>query len=203
MKEEHLYNYIDIVERVLAYIYVRKIFLRYAEHQISYSPFFQGLEKDDGVNNIYQIGEEIVIDMFPKMSHDFSDIGTYVQSLWAAEVLLRLQIYSHLTFEAIFIYMPLDLIYQCFFVYHEMDFTHMEKRFDEERAKTSVLGFLLKRRKIKMSELSKKLSISYQTLVSLKNRRLDIKKTSFDTIYKLATYFNVRPETIAEIEVGR
>jgi len=203
MKEEHLYDYIDIVERVLAYIYVQKIYLKYAEHQISYSPFFQGLEKDDRVNNLYQIGEEIVADMFPKISHDFSNVGSYVQSLWAAEVLLRLQIYSHLTFEAIFIYMPLDLIYQCFFVYHEMDFAHMEQRFDEERAKTSVLGFLLKRRKIKMSDLSKKLSIPYQTLLSLKNRRLDIKKTSFDTVYKLATYFNVRPETIVEIEVDK
>ena len=201
MKEDHLYEYSDIVERILAFGYERKVYLKYLEHQISYAPFFLGLEKDDGVNNRYLIGEEVIADMFPEMSHDFSNIGFYVQTLWASEVLLRLQVHSHLTFEAIFIYLPLEVIYQCFFIYHEMDFSQMNIRFDEEREKSNVFALLLKRRKVKMTTLSEKTRIPYRTLVGFKSGQSKIKNASFDTVYKLATYFNVRPETIAEIEI--
>ena len=202
MKEEHIYDYIDVVERVLAFAHVRQIYFKHVEHQISYSSFFQGLEKDNSVNNRYLLGEELTFEIFPEVIHDFSDVPSFNQTTWVSQVLLQLQAYSKLTFEAIFIYLSLETIYQCFHVYHEMDFSQMNKRFDEERKKASILGRLLKQRKIKMTELSKKLDIPYDTLLGLKLGRLDIKKTSFNNVYKLASYFHVRPETIAEIEVA-
>ena len=202
MKEEHIYNYIDVVERVLAFAYVRQIYLKHVEHQISYSSFFQGLEKDNYVNNRYLIGEELTFELFPEVIHDFSDVPSFIQSTWVSQVLLQLQAYSKLTFEAIFIYMSLETIYDCFHLYHEMDFSQMNKRFDEERKKSSILGRLLKQRKVRMTKLSKIIGISYITLTSLKSGKLDIKKASFETVYKLASYFHVRPETIAEMEVA-
>ena len=202
MKEEHIYDYIDVVERVLAFAYVRKIYLKHVEHQISYSSFFQGLEKDNYVNNRYILGEELTFEIFPEVIHDFSDVPSFVQTTWVSQVLLQLQVHSKLTFEAIFTYMSLETIYKCFYLYHEMDFSQMNKRFDEERNKCSVLARLLKQRKLKMTVLSKATGIPYITLVGLKSGKQNIKKTSFETVYKLASYFHVRPETIAEIEVA-
>ena len=60
---------------------------------------------------------------------------------------------------------------------------------------------LLKKYKYSLNKISENTGISYETLYSIKQRRREAEKASFATIVKISNVFNVRPETIAELEI--
>ena len=86
-------------------------------------------------------------------------------------------------------------------LYHEMDFSHIVKEFKRLFEQESVFSKLLKKYKYSLNKISENTGISYETLYSIKQRRREAEKASFATIVKISNVFNVRPETIAELEI--
>ena len=124
---------------------------------------------------------------------------TYLQ-----EVLYELFTFYHrskLSFECIFLYIPLTKIYELFPLYHEMDFSHVVKLFNELYEKESAFSILLKKYKYSLKEIAERIGVPYDTLYSFKQRRRDIKKINIESALKLSNIFNVRIETIAEIRI--
>ena len=198
MNSQYLYEYANIFERVLSTSYEYNYSTSAIERLISYSSFFQSIEKDN--NGFAPIISEsaLIKSFFPNFKKDLSDIPVYNQCLWVAEAFLRIQGETGLTFECIFLYIPIKTMYEYFPLYHEMDFSHIIKEFKRLYLENSALGLLIERYHYSLMDIAKRVGVSYDLISSLKNRRRDIKKTNVDIVIKLSLIFNVRVETIAE-----
>ena len=199
MNSIYLYDYANWFERVLAVAYVRQYSLNGLERLISYSPFFQKIERDSLMAPVID-DYTLIRTFFPYMKINLDEIPVYNQCLWAAESYLRIQKETGLTFEAIFLYCPIKKMYEYFELFHEMDFSQIVNEFKGLYLKQSILDILLKRFKYTIAYVTEKTSISSETLYSVKSRRRDIKKLNVESVTKIANVFNVRIETIAELK---
>ena len=198
MNSNYLYDYVNLLERVFSFGYKTNYSTSAIERAISYSSFFQKIEKNESPI----INDSLLLTaLFQENSINLEVIPVYNQCLWAAEAYLRIQNECHLSFEAIFIYIPINKMYDYFPLYHEMDFSHIVKEFLSLYEKKSVFSLLLEKYNFALNNVSNDIGISYETLYSLKQRRRDIKKISVETGKAIADYFNVRLETLAEIKL--
>ena len=90
-------------------------------------------------------------------------------------------------------------MYHYFPLYHEMDFAQIINEFLRLYSLESVLSLLLKKYHYSLRKVSEKTNIPYDTLYSIKQRRRELSKTSFEVLFKLSKIFNVRLETISQI----
>jgi len=198
MNSNYLENYIDLLERIFSAAYEYKYSSSALEKNISYSHFFQRVEADDNFSPIL-CDSSLVNEVLPELKIDLSDVPVYKECLWAAESYLRIQKETNFTFELIFLYIPLQKMYEYFPIYHEMDFSQIIKEFNRLYKDKSVFNLLINHYLFKIKDISKITNISYSTLASLNSRRRDIKKVNVETISKLARFFRVRVETLSEI----
>lgn len=198
MNNQYLYEYTNILEHILSVGYEYNYSTSSLERLISYSSYFQNIEKDNRgfapiINDV-----TIINDFFPNLKIDLLKTKHYNQCLWAAESFLRIQGETGLTFECIFLYISINKMYEYFPLYHEMDFSHIIKEFKHLFEEKSALGLLIEKYHYSLTNIAKQTGISYDLLSSLKQRRRDIKKTSVEVVARLSRIFNVRIETIAE-----
>ena len=200
MNNVYFSEYANMLERVLSAAYELKYSTVALERQISYSTYFQKIEndKDDFAPIITE--NQLIKEIFTDTKVDISSIPVYNQCLWAAESYLHIQGKTSLTFEAIFLYIPIVKMYQYFALYHEMDFSQITNEFLRLYKEKSVLSILGKKYCYSMKYIGEKTSISYDTLLSFKQRKRDISKANYETVYKLSRLFRVRTESIAEIK---
>ena len=201
MNSQYLYEYTNILERVLSTSYEINYSTSSVERLISYSLYFQNIEKDSSGFAPITNDVTLVKNFFSNFEVDLMKIPSYNQCLWAAESYMRIQGETKLTFECIFLYLPIDKMYEYFPLYHEMDFSHIINEFKRLYNEKSVLGLLIEKYHYSLVDIAKKLNVSYDVLSSLKLRRRDIKKASIEIVMKLSQIFNVRIETIAEIKL--
>ena len=201
MNSIYIYDYVGLMERVLSYAYENGYSFRAIEKEIAYSPFFQSLEKNDG-GLAPIIGEK---ELFKSIFHiddaDLMPVPTYNQCLWVAESYLRIQKETRLTFEAIFLYIPITNMFHYFPIYHEMDYSHIIEEFNRLYLERSVLAILLEKHVCSLKSVSDKIGLPYASLYSYKQRRRDIKKMSAEAAYSLSSLFRVRIETLLELHL--
>lgn len=140
----------------------------------------------------------LITKIFGEAPDDLANIPTYKESAWAAESYCHVQKETHLTFEAIFLYIPIKKMYEYFPLYHEMDFFHIVNEFSRLFFKESILSLLLDKREVSMKYISSETGMSYASIFSYKKRRRDIKKMSAEAACKLANILDVRIETLLE-----
>ena len=201
MNSEYLYDYINLFERVLSAGYKLNYSTGAIERAVSYSPFFLKIEGD---NNAFApiINDSVLVKtLFPEHDIDLDKTPVYNQCLWAAEAYLRIQGDTKLTFEAIFLYIPINNMYDFFPLYHEMDFSHIVREFHNLYEQKTIFALLLYKYGYSIIDVSKETNIPTATLYSLKSRRRNIKKVSVEIVKSLSSLFNVRLETFAEIQI--
>ena len=200
MNNNYLNEYVNNLERVLSVSYERMYSNDATQRLISYSSFFQSLENSDYPSAPFTVDRDLIKSLFPELNISLIDIPIYNQCLWAAEAYLRIQDFSKLTFEAIFLYIPINKMYDYFSIYHEMDFSQIVDEFKRLFAAKSVLSLLLNKYHYSVRELSYMTNIPYDTLISLKQRKRDIKKANVEIIVAISRIFHVRVETLAELK---
>ena len=201
MNNNYFYEYVDLLERVLSVAYHNKYSNRMVERAVSYSPFFQKIEKEKDEYASIINDASLMTSLFYDENINLISIPTYNQCLWAAESYLHIQQETRLTFEAIFLYIPIDVMYNYFPLYHEMDFTQIVEEFKRLYKKSSVLDILIENYKYSVKYIADNIGVSCDTLYSYKQRRRDIKKMSAESAYLLANTFKVRVETILELKL--
>lgn len=198
MNSNYLYDYVNLLERVFSFGYQTNYSTSAIERMISYSSFFQKIEKNEST----LINDSLLLaNLFQENNINLETLPVYNQCLWAAEAYLRIQNECRLSFEAIFLYIPINKMYDYFPLYHEMDFSHIINEFISLYKKKSVFSLLLEKYNFTLNNVSKDIGISYETLYSLKQRRRDIKKISVEMGKAISDYFNVRLETLTEIKL--
>lgn len=201
MNNQYLFEYTSVLESILSVGYKHKYVTSSLERLISYSSYFQNIEKDD--RGFAPIANDVALikDFFPNLKIDLLSMPRYNQCLWSAESFLRIQGETRLTFECIFLYIPIDKMYEYFPLYHEMDFSHIIKEFKRLFAEKSALALLIEKYRYSLNDIAQRTGLSYNVLSSLKQRKRDIKKANVEIVTKLSQLFNVRIETIAEIAI--
>ena len=199
MNSLYFEEYANLLERVFSFAYEKKYSLEAVERRISYSPFFQALEIE-GNPRVPIISEgDLLHSLFLDLPTDSDHLPVYRQCTWAAEGYLHILMHCGLPFEAIFLYIPIEKMYSYFPLYHEMDVSELLHEFDRLREKRSVFAILLAKYRYSLAEVSEKTGIPYQTLDSWKKGKRDIAKGAVDNVLKLASFFHVRIETIAQL----
>lgn len=186
------------MERILSVGYQYNCSTSAIERAISYSSFFQNVEKDKNAINVDSI---LIKEIYKELDVDLMKTPIYNQCLWAAEAYIRIQQACRYTFELIFLYLPIKKMYDYFPLYHEMDFSQIIEEFKRLHKKESVLSLLVNKYKYSLVDISNSVGIPYDSLYSLKQRRRDIKKCNIMQSAKLANILNIRIETIAEIKL--
>lgn len=200
MNNNYLYEYVNDLERVFSVSYNKEYSIDAIQKRVSYSGFFQSIEKSNYPSAPIITDKDLIKSLFPELDISLVDIPIYNQCLWAAEAYLRIQDFSKLTFEAIFLYIPINKMYDYFSIYHEMDFSQIVDEFKRLFAAKSVLSLLLDKYHYSVRELSYMTNIPYDTLISLKQRKRDIKKVNIETVVIIADALHVRVETLAELK---
>ena len=202
MNEYYLYEYSNLLERILSYGIYTKVTEDHLEKMIARSSFFQSIEKSNEGSSPITNDISLIKGLFPNRKINMVDVPTYTMSLWASESYIRIQNHTKLSFEAIFLYMPLRDMYRYFHIYHEMDFSQIIDLFLEKQKEKSILEILCERFGYKTKDVARITQIPYDTVQSLKLRRRNFLKTNVEIAYKLASLFKVRIETIAEIQIA-
>ena len=195
-----LFEYSHLLERVLSTAIELKYSLKALETLIANSSFFRKIEKMGRTLPPTITDVELIKDIFVDINVDISKIPEYVQCDWIAEAYITLQDSTHFTFETIFIYLPIAKMVSLFALYHEMSFSEIVNYFNDLYKEKSVLEILMDSYGYSIRYVSNITGIPYSTIFNLKKRRRDIKKVSVDTVACIAKIFNVRVETIAELQ---
>jgi hypothetical protein len=201
MSENYLYEYAGLLERILSFAYAHKYSSSLVERGVSYSPFFQKIERSHIESSPIETEEKLIDDIFGSNHPDSSEVPSYNQCAWAAESYIRIQAKSHLCFECLFLYMPIQTMYSYFPLYHEMDFSAIIAEFERLFKEKTALSILASNYGYTLKEVALKTSLPYDSVYSVAKRRRLPSKASFDMVSKLSSFLNVRPETIAEIEM--
>jgi hypothetical protein len=130
-----------------------------------------------------------------------NSVPSYRECAWAAESYLTIQNETGLTFETIFLVLPIEKMFEYFSLYHEMDFSQIVDEFNEIYKKESILSIVMNRLGYSIKYISESTGLPYDSLSSYKQRRRDIKKMSADSACLLATLLRIRIETLIELRM--
>ena len=152
MEERFFNEYSTMLERVLSTAEKYQYALHAVERYISYSSFFQTVETSH--HGPAPIGNEqhLIDAFFPERKINSNDVPIYNHCLWAADAYIWIQFKTRLSFEAIFLILPLEVMYDRFPIYHEMDFSHIVNYFLERQKEHTIFAILLERYGYKLSE---------------------------------------------------
>ena len=199
MNSLYFEEYANLLERAFSFAYKKNYSWEALQRKISYSPFFQALELP-GNQGAPIIGEEELLrSLFPDLTIDLEDLPVYSPCRWAAESYLHILIHSGLSFEAIFLHLPISRMLSYFPLYHEMDASALLNEFDRLKDVHTVFALLVEKYAYSLTEVAKQTGIPYPTLDSWKKGKRDIRKGAVENIQKLASFFHVRIETIAQL----
>lgn len=187
---------IETLALVLSCGYTHKFNGEVIEKRIANSSYFISIENSKENSFIYKTADSIVRNIYFDIELSNDDFKLYNQSLWLSELYIRIQKETKMTFEAIFIYLPIDKGYEMFVLYHEMDFSQAVDYFISLREKRSILSILMKNKGISIGTLSDASGLSYSMISSLKRREKDITKVSASNFIQISSYLGVRPETL-------
>lgn len=201
MNSYYVFEYAELFGRILSIGYLKEYTTASIERSVSYSSYFQQIEKDNYAFAPLETSSSLVRTVFPDLKDDFTKMPLYNECLWTAEAYMRIQGKTRLTFECIFLYIPIKKMYSYFHIYHEMDFSHIIKRFEELYSEQSALSIIVDKYGYSLEDISQQTGISYNTLYSLKSRRRDIRKINIETASKLSIFLHMRMETICEIKI--
>lgn len=201
MNSYYVFEYAELFGRILSIGYLKEYTTASIERSVSYSSYFQQIEKDNYAFAPLETSTSFFRSVFPDLKDDFAKMPLYNECLWAAEAYMRIQGKTRLTFECIFLYIPIKKMYSYFLIYHEMDFSHIIKRFEELYSEQSALSIIVDKYGYFLEDISQQTGISYNTLYSLKSRRRDIRKINIETASKLSIFLHMRMKTICEIKI--
>ena len=185
-----------VMEIILSFGHDYKFFSEVIERRISYSDFFIAIENKIDVPILYSNTNKILSSFYYELDTSKWSYKIYNQCSWLSELYLKIQRKTGLTFEAIFLYLPINDGLNMFPIYHEMDFQHSIDSFNERYQKHSILFNVMKKSRISIGELANESGLSYSMISSLRTRQKNIGRVAAENLFKIAKCLNVRIETL-------
>ena len=193
-------DYVVKYQDTLGYIIGRAIEEQYSpfhvEHAIAYSSSFSLLEKSDVTEIAFYTSEDIYKEAF-KISkenneYDYNPYGIFG---WIGYTYIRLFFDLKITFELLFILLPIEKMVYMYKLYHEIDYQHALDEVNES-IKYSYLNMIMKRKKISTAKLSTLSGVPFSTISALRYGKRDINKLEASSLLKLSNALCVKMESL-------
>lgn len=192
---DYISKYSDTLAEIIALAKLDKYSFEYIEKTLSSSKMIDEFEYSDITLIAFTSSSRLYRSLFPEAKASINDIALFDSSYWIGETYIRIFLKYKLTFEAIFTYLPLEIMERQYALYHEMDEGQFDEYF-ESLLKENILSKIMSKKSITSVALSKKTNISLSTIRSLKEGKRDIHKISADKLEKIATSLNIKLRTL-------
>lgn len=192
---DYISKYSDTLAEIIALAKLDKYSFEYIERVLSSSKMIDEFEYSDITLIAFTSSSRLYRSLFPDAKASINDIALFDSSYWIGETYIRIFLKYKLTFEAIFTYLPLEIMERQYALYHEMDEGQFDEYF-ESLLKENILSKIMSKKSITSVALAKKTNISLSTIRSLKEGKRDIHKISADKLEKIATSLNIKLRTL-------
>ena len=192
-------DYVNKYQDALSYILSRAVYEKYSfsyiEKVISYSSVFSELEKSNVTQIAFSSYEKNYSILFPDSSNNDFVFNPYDMFSWIGSSYMKLFLSLEITFELLFIILPLPEMMNLYSLYHEMDYTQLLNHV-RELVPFSPLDTIMKNRNISSNKLSELSGVSCPTIKALRYGRRDINKFEAGNLFKVAIHLNVKAESL-------
>lgn len=189
--DDYIEKYIDTLGYIISRAYLEKYSPLYIESIISHSHMIEELEKSNVTTIAFSSSEKIYHDLFPQFENDDYKYNPYDAFGWLAYIYIHLFLKYQITFELLFIILPIEKGLSIYKLYHEMDIRQTYDLF-EELVSYSYLDVIMKKKKMSVKELSLESGVSSSTINSLRYGKRDISKLESAKSYKLSRALNIK-----------
>ena len=192
-------DYITTFQDTLGYIIGRTISNgyspRFVEKTIAYSSAFSLLEKSDITELAFSSSEYIFERMFDINVLNEYEYSPYDVYGWLGYIYIHLFFDLKITFESLFITLPIDEAINMYPLYHEMDYLQ-SLEYVKSKIKYSLLDEIMTCRKLSSLKLSRLSGVSYSTISALRYGKRDINKLEASSLLKLSNALCVKMESL-------
>ena len=189
-------SYLDVLSDILSLAYKYKYSLAAVESRITKSFYFQTLVKNVDDPSLYKNKDLLIKEFFYDLPYKINLVDKYNECYWASEAYLKIISKTGCTFEVVFLYIPIEEMYNYFPIYHEMDFDQIINRFKELFIHKSIIHKASKRLGYSLLDISKETDIPYPTLAALSTRKRDIRNLNGISLYKLSQALHIQIESL-------
>jgi DNA-binding Xre family transcriptional regulator len=194
LSDDYISKYSDTLSYLIARSYKEGYSLDYIEKVISHSLMINELEKSNITIIAFSSMEKIYSEIFTMNDNNF-ELNIYDEFGWVGNIYMHLFLSLKITFESLFLIVPIKEMLDLYNLYHEMSFSQILE-YVKEKNKYSILDIVMKRRDISNSKLSAITGISISTIGALRYSKRDISKLEAHKLLLLANALNVKMETL-------
>ena len=195
LSDDYLEKYID----TLAYILERATYEEYSfdsiQKRIAYSSMINEFEKSNITLIAFSSNESLYQDIFPYKENRGYKHNIYGVYGWIAECYIRLFLELNITFELLFIILPIELMLEKYKLYHEMSFSHVFDLF-HELVLYSYLDNVLKYRSLSTNDLAIKTGIPFSSINALRYNKRDINKLESSKLLTISRVLSIKMESL-------
>lgn len=135
--------------------------------------------------------EQIFFDITNRKIDRDESFGVYNDAYWCGYSYFELRMRTGKPFVLLFLKLPLTKMMELYSIYHEMDISSLLEFFNQLDQEKTILRLLCEERKCSIPKLSSLTGISKTTLSKYNASDVALYKGSFQTIYRIALFFDV------------
>ena len=192
-------DYIEKYSNVLSYLIGRTIRDKYTtsfiERIISYSACFSEFEKSNVTIIAFSSSVDIYNDLFPQFKDNEYTSDPFDEFAWAGQSYIKLFMDLRITFESLFLILPIEEMLSLYKIYHEMAYSQLLD-YVKSKVKYSYLDLWMKRRKFSTRRLATETGISLGTINALRYAKRDISKLEVHKALLIANKLNIKIESL-------
>lgn len=192
---DYLNKYFDALGEVIALAELDGYSFEYIQNIIADSKVVHEFENSNITTIAFSSSNAIYHQLFPNGKASINDIKLFSPCYWIGEAYVRIFLRYKMTFEAIFAYLPISLMYEQYHLYHEMDFNQLYEYF-ESLLKTNVISKFMEIKKMNNSKLSELTNISVETIKAIKSGRRDINKLQSNYLESISNALGIRMRSL-------
>lgn len=177
-----------------------RIFVLGVQNKINLYSFTKALERSEFVSKIEKGQyddyfnhplEAIFFDITKQSIKKDESYGIYDDAYWCGYSYFELYLRIKKSFAFIFLKLSFSHMLDIYPMYHEMDISSLLEYFDELDQEKTIMRLLCEEKKASLTNLSDSTGINKATLAKYNASDEALYQASFQTIYKLSTFFDV------------
>ena len=192
-------DYFEKYTDTLSYLIARGVDDKYSfpfiEKSIAYSEMVNELERSNVTSIAFSSMEKIYQSIFPTSRNDGFQLDVYGLFGWIGTTYFHLFLDLQITFESLFIVLPIEKIIEMYPLYHEMNYSQALD-YVKSLVEYTYLDLIMKDRQMSVKELSKQTSIPSSTISALRYGNRDINKLEAQSLLKLSHALDVKVESL-------
>lgn len=187
------YKISELISSIIFYGLKRGYSYSSIEERMMRSEVIRDLENGDS-SFLYKTNIEEVVQKMYALPEEVLFLGeSNSLSMWLGDIYTKLFFTKNKSFSYLFLYYPLNKAIDDYDIYHEMDINQLIKHFSDLEKENTILSLLLKKRGLKVRELSSLADVNINTIVSYTRDNENVYNAKYQTIYEMSNILNINP----------